>query len=77
MGAVIVGQLTLWMACMAPCATVLRRRVRDAVSSTAGDECGEIASWVVVTALIVVASIAIVGYVVTKLTTAAKGIQVP
>jgi hypothetical protein len=42
-----------------------------------GDERGEIASWVVVTALVVVAAIAIVGIVVTKLTTTAHNIQTP
>jgi len=42
-----------------------------------GDERGEIASWVVVTALVVVAAIAIVGIVVSKLTTTAHNIQTP
>jgi hypothetical protein len=42
-----------------------------------GDERGEIASWVVVTALVVLASIVIVGIVVTKLTNTANGIQTP
>jgi len=42
-----------------------------------GDERGEIASWVVVTALVVVAAIVIVGIVVTKLTNTANGIQTP
>jgi hypothetical protein len=42
-----------------------------------GDECGEIASWVVVTALVVAAAIVIVGIVTTKLTTTAKDITTP
>jgi hypothetical protein len=42
-----------------------------------GDDCGEIASWVVVTALVVVAAIAIVTIVVTKLTATANNIQTP
>jgi len=42
-----------------------------------GDECGEIASWVVVTALVVAAAILIVGIITTKLTTTAKDIQTP
>ena len=42
-----------------------------------GDECGEIASWVVVTALVVAAAIVIVGIVVTKLTNTANNIQTP
>jgi hypothetical protein len=42
-----------------------------------GDECGEIASWVVVTALVVAAAIVIVGIITTKLTTTAKDIQTP
>ena len=42
-----------------------------------GDERGEIASWVVVTALVVVAAIVIVGIVVTKLTNTANNIQTP
>ena len=42
-----------------------------------GDEAGEIASWVVVTALVVAAAIIIVGIVVTKLTTTATNIQTP
>ena len=42
-----------------------------------GDECGEIASWVVVTALVVDAAIVIVGIITTKLNTTAKDIQTP
>jgi hypothetical protein len=42
-----------------------------------GDERGEIASWVVVTALVIVAAITIVGIVVTKLTSTANNIQTP
>jgi hypothetical protein len=41
-----------------------------------GDERGEIASWVVVTALVVSAAIVIVG-IVTKLTNTANNIQTP
>jgi len=42
-----------------------------------GDDRGEIASWVVVTALVVVAAIAIVAIVVSKLTATANNIQTP
>jgi hypothetical protein len=42
-----------------------------------GDDRGEIASWVVVTALVVVAAIAIVTIVVSKLTATANNIQTP
>ena len=42
-----------------------------------GDERGEIASWVVVTALVVAAAIVIVGIITTKLTTTANDIQTP
>ena len=42
-----------------------------------GGEGGEIASWVVVTALVVAAAIVIVGIVVTKLTSTAHNIQTP
>jgi len=42
-----------------------------------GDERGEIASWVVVTALVVAAAIVIVTIVTTKLTTTANNIQTP
>lgn len=42
-----------------------------------GDERGEIASWVVVTALVVAAAIVIVGIVTTKLTSTANNIQTP
>jgi hypothetical protein len=55
----------------------LRSMVAARVSVSLGDERGEIASWVVVTALVVVAAIAIVGIVVTKLTTTAHNIQTP
>ncbi|MGP0030686.1 MAG: hypothetical protein ACLPVF_09305 [Acidimicrobiales bacterium] len=41
------------------------------------DERGEIASWVVVTALVVAAAIVIVGIIVAKLTTTANNIQTP
>jgi hypothetical protein len=42
-----------------------------------GDERGEIASWVVVTALVVAAAIIIVGIVTTKLTNTADNISTP
>ena len=55
----------------------LRTTITARMSPILGDERGEIASWVVVTALVVVAAIAIVGIVVTKLTTTAHNIQTP
>ena len=55
----------------------LRAMVAARMAPLIGDERGEIASWVVVTALVVVAAIAIVGIVVTKLTTTAHNIQTP
>ena len=55
----------------------LRAMVAARMTPLLGDERGEIASWVVVTALVVVAAIAIVGVVVTKLTTTAHNIQTP
>jgi hypothetical protein len=55
----------------------LRAMVAARMAPLLGDERGEIASWVVVTALVVVAAIAIVGIVVTKLTTTAHNIQTP
>ena len=55
----------------------LRAMVATRMTPLLGDERGEIASWVVVTALVVVAAIAIVGVVVTKLTTTAHNIQTP
>jgi hypothetical protein len=42
-----------------------------------GEERGEIASWVVVTALVVAASIVIVAVITTKLTNTANNIQTP
>ncbi len=41
------------------------------------DERGEIASWVVVTALVVAAAIVIVGIITAKLTNTANNIQTP
>ena len=55
----------------------LRAYVSARLTPVLGDERGEIASWVVVTALVIVAAIAIVGIVVTKLTTTANNIQTP
>jgi hypothetical protein len=55
----------------------LRAYVSARVTPVLGDDCGEIASWVVVTALVVVAAIAIVTIVVTKLTATANNIQTP
>ncbi len=57
--------------------TVLRAYVAARITPVMGDERGEIASWVVVTALVIVAAIAIVGIVVTKLTATANNIQTP
>ena len=56
---------------------LLRAYVLARLTPLLGDDCGEIASWVVVTALVVVAAIAIVGIVMTKLTTTANNIQTP
>jgi hypothetical protein len=55
----------------------LRALVAKRMSLIVGDERGEIASWVVVTALVVVAAIVIVGIVVVKLTSTANNIQTP
>jgi hypothetical protein len=55
----------------------LRALVEERMSLMVGDERGEIASWVVVTALVVVAAIVIVGIVVAKLTSTANNIQTP
>jgi hypothetical protein len=57
--------------------TMLRTYVSARLTPVLGDERGEIASWVVVTALVIVAAIAIVGIVMTKLTTTANNIQTP
>jgi VIT1/CCC1 family predicted Fe2+/Mn2+ transporter len=57
--------------------SVLRAYFAARLTPVLGDERGEIASWVVVTALVVVAAIAIVGIVVGKLTTTANNIQTP
>lgn len=56
---------------------LLRAYVLARVTLLLGDDCGEIASWVVVTALVVVAAIAIVAIVVAKLTATANNIQTP
>jgi hypothetical protein len=56
---------------------LLQAMVAARMAPLLGDERGEIASWVVVTALVVVAAIAIVGIVVSKLTTTAHNIQTP
>ena len=55
----------------------LRSYVAARLTPVLGDEAGEIASWVVVTALVVAAAIVIVGIVVTKLTNTATNIQTP
>ena len=55
----------------------LRAYVSARLTPVLGDDRGEIASWVVVTALVVVAAIAIVTIVVTKLTATANNIQTP
>jgi len=57
--------------------TLLRAYISARLTTVMGDERGEIASWVVVTALVIVAAIAIVGIVVTKLTATANNIQTP
>ena len=56
---------------------LLRTYVSARLTPVLGDDAGEIASWVVVTALVVVAAIAIVTIVVTKLTATANNIQTP
>ncbi len=55
----------------------LRAYVSARTNLISADERGEIASWVVVTALVVAAAIVIVGIITTKLTTTAKDIQTP
>ena len=55
----------------------IRAYISARLTPVLGDDCGEIASWVVVTALVVVAAIAIVTIVVTKLTATANNIQTP
>lgn len=57
--------------------TMVRAYVSARLTPVVGDERGEIASWVVVTALVIVAAIAIVGIVMSKLTTTANNIQTP
>ena len=56
---------------------LLRAYVSARLTPVLGDDRGEIASWVVVTALVVVAAIAIVTIVVSKLTATANNIQTP
>lgn len=65
-----------WQYCLAT-VSMLRAYVAGRLVPVLGDERGEIASWVVVTALVVAAAIVIVGIVVTKLTTTATNIQTP
>ena len=55
----------------------IRAYVSARLTPVVGDDRGEIASWVVVTALVVVAAIAIVTIVVSKLTATANNIQTP
>lgn len=57
--------------------SLLRAYVSARTTRIAGDERGEIASWVVVTALVVAAAIVIVGIIVAKLTQTANNIQTP
>ena len=68
--------ITSWQYCVATL-SMLRAYVAGRLTPVLGDERGEIASWVVVTALVVAAAIVIVGIVVTKLTTTATNIQTP
>ncbi len=58
-------------------ARFIRAYVSARLAPALGDDRGEIASWVVVTALVVVAAIAIVTIVVSKLTATANNIQTP
>jgi hypothetical protein len=55
----------------------LRAYVAARTNLMSADERGEIASWVVVTALVVAASIVIVAIITTKLTNTANNIQTP
>ncbi len=55
----------------------LRAYVATRTNLISADERGEIASWVVVTALVVAASIVIVAIITTKLTNTANNIQTP
>jgi hypothetical protein len=57
--------------------SVLRAYVAARLTPVLGDERGEIASWVVVTALVVAAAVVIVGIVTAKLTATANNIQTP
>ena len=60
-----------------PRLSFLRAYVSARTNLISADERGEIASWVVVTALVVAAAIVIVGIIVAKLTTTANNIQTP
>ena len=55
----------------------MRAYVATRTNLISADERGEIASWVVVTALVVAASIVIVAIITTKLTNTANNIQTP
>ena len=55
----------------------LRAYVSARTNLISADERGEIASWVVVTALVVAAAIVIVGIITAKLTNTANNIQTP
>jgi hypothetical protein len=55
----------------------LRAYVSARTKLISADERGEIASWVVVTALVVAAAIVIVGIITAKLTNTANNIQTP
>jgi hypothetical protein len=57
--------------------SLLRAYVAARLTPVLGDERGEIASWVVVTALVVAAAVVIVGIVTAKLTATANNIQTP
>jgi hypothetical protein len=56
---------------------MLRAYLASRLRPVLGDDRGEIASWVVVTALVVAAAIVIVGIVTVKLTRTANNIQTP
>ena len=55
----------------------LRAYLSARTNLISADERGEIASWVVVTALVVAAAIVIVGIITAKLTNTANNIQTP
>lgn len=57
---------------------VIRRMhsvIRERSTTTLGSEAGELAAWVVMTAILVVAAIAIVGVIVASLNTSANNIS--